>query len=139
LDGLNDQVIPVEVATQTMQIIVTLPDGQTVKRTVKRLQFPMTAAYVFTDYRSQGQTLPYVIINLGSPPTGKLSLFNLCVALSRSSGCSTIRLLRDFDNNIFKQSHNPFLIAEDERLGRLDESTRSWWMKLISDSDGNSG
>ena len=45
----------------------------------------MTAAYAFTDYRSQGQTIPYVIVDIGSPPTGTLSLFNLYVALSRSS------------------------------------------------------
>lgn len=41
--------------------------------------------YAFMDYRSQGQTLPHVIINIASPPTGTLTLFNLYVALSRSS------------------------------------------------------
>ena len=41
----------------------------------------MTAAYTFTDYWSQGQMIPYVIVDIGSPPTGTLSLFNLYVAL----------------------------------------------------------
>ena len=33
-------------------------------------QFPVTLAYAFTDYRSQGQTIPHVIIDIASPPTG---------------------------------------------------------------------
>ena len=67
------------------------------KKAVHRRQLPITAAYAFTDYRSQGQTLPYVIIDIAKPPTGKLSLFNLYVTLSRSSSRHTIHLLRDFD------------------------------------------
>ncbi|KIM60689.1 hypothetical protein SCLCIDRAFT_1216599, partial [Scleroderma citrinum Foug A] len=48
----------------------------------KRCQFPVTPAYAFTDYRSQGQTILHVIVNIASLPTGGLSLFNLYVALS---------------------------------------------------------
>ncbi|KAJ7865406.1 hypothetical protein B0H13DRAFT_1637101 [Mycena leptocephala] len=55
----------------------------------------MTGAYAFTDYRSQGQTIPYVLVDIAKPPTGTLSFFNLYVALSRSSRRETIRLLRD--------------------------------------------
>jgi voltage-gated potassium channel Kch len=80
----------------------------------------MTAAYGFTDYYSQGQTLPYVIIDIVSPPTGALDLFNLYVALSRSSGRSSIRLLRDFEDKLFLKSHDVALLAED-RLEKLDE------------------
>ncbi|KAJ7643178.1 hypothetical protein B0H17DRAFT_959878 [Mycena rosella] len=58
----------------------------------------MTAAYAFTDYRAQGQTIPYVLVDIGTPPSGTLSLFNLYVALPRSSGRESIRLLRDFDD-----------------------------------------
>ena len=90
----------------------------------------MTAAYAFTDYRSQGQTIPYVLVNIASPPTGGLSLFNLYVALSRSSGRSTIRLLRDFDDEIFKATHDPELLAEDDRLERLNELTKQWWSRI---------
>ena len=58
----------------------------------------MTPAYAFTDYRAQGQTIPYVIVDIATPPTGGLNLFNLYVALSCSSGRSSIGLLRDFDS-----------------------------------------
>ncbi|KAI6043798.1 hypothetical protein EDC04DRAFT_2946394 [Pisolithus marmoratus] len=50
----------------------------------------MTTAYAFTNYCSQGQTIPFIIMDIASPPTGGLNLFNLYVALSRSSGCNTI-------------------------------------------------
>ncbi|KAL4069552.1 hypothetical protein J3A83DRAFT_4095565 [Scleroderma citrinum] len=96
-----------------MQIHVRDDAGREQKRSVKRHQFPITAAYAFTDYRSQGQTLQHVIIDIASPPTGGLSLFDLYVALSRSRGRSTIQLL-----------------AEDDRLKDQDEMTKHWWEKM---------
>ncbi|KAG1852685.1 hypothetical protein F4604DRAFT_1629041 [Suillus subluteus] len=66
----------------------------------------MTAAYAFTDYRSQGQTIPYVLVDIATPPTGGLNLFNLYVALSRK------------------------LLEEDDRLKGLDERTTDWWKKM---------
>ena len=91
----------------------------------------MTAAYAFTDYRSQGQTLPMVIVDIKSPPgPGKLSLFNIYVALSRSSGQETIRLLRDFDEDVFLQRHDADLLEEDQRLEALDEQTKEWWRQM---------
>jgi len=82
----------------------------------------VTAAYAFTDYRSQGQTLPYVIIDIASP-TGTLSLFNLYALLSGSSGRASISLLRDFDDKLFMASHDPALVDENERLESLNIET----------------
>ena len=90
----------------------------------------MTPAYTFTDYRSQGQTILFIMADIATPPTGGLSLFNLYVALSRSSGKSTIRLLRDFNNTTFMQSHSALLLQEDDRLDKLDALTKSWWCKM---------
>ena len=51
-------------------------------------------------------------------------LFNLYVALSRSSGRSTIfRLLRDTDDKLFKRGYRAELLAENDRLNELDEKT----------------
>ncbi|KIM60952.1 hypothetical protein SCLCIDRAFT_123129 [Scleroderma citrinum Foug A] len=73
----------------------------------------MTAAYAFTDYRSQGQTIPAVIVDIVTPPTGGLSLFNLYVALSRSS--------------VFQAAHCPELLAENDRLeSHNDKTLREW-------------
>ena len=75
-------------------------------------------------YRSQGQTIPYVIVDIASPPSGvQLTLFSLYVALSRSSGRETIRILSDFDDSVFLKSHDCNLLAEDDRLEHLDRLT----------------
>ncbi|THU83027.1 hypothetical protein K435DRAFT_690335 [Dendrothele bispora CBS 962.96] len=71
----------------------------------------MTSAYAFTDYRSHGQTIPYVLVDIGKPPTGKLSLFNLYVALSR-------------------KGHDPELLVEDDRLEELNKRTKNWWNRM---------
>jgi hypothetical protein len=71
LEGLEEGVIPVEPARNSMRISVRNPAGKWVQRTVNRRQFPITAAYAFTDYRSQGQTLPYVLVDIASPPFRK--------------------------------------------------------------------
>ena len=129
LDGLDDGVIPIFPAKSSMQITLAKKG-----KTVTRFQYPVTAAYSFTNYRSQGQTIPRVIVDIAFPPSGKLSLFNLYVALSRSSGRETIRLLRDFDDDIFLEVHKPELTLEDERLDGLDSTTKLWWQKLIEPS-----
>jgi hypothetical protein len=127
LRGLGESVIPLEPRTSNIQIQVH-ENNKTLWRTVQRRQFPVTAAYAFTDYRSQGQTIPHVIVDIRTPPPpGTLTLFNLYVALSRSSGRSTIRLLSNFDDKIFLQAHDMELLAEDARLEELDWLTAEWW------------
>ena len=98
LEGLEECVIPVEPMAVKFQIKVKMKGWKVIMRTITRMQFPITGAYAFTDYRSQGQTIPRVIVDIAKVPTGGLSLFNLYVALSRSHGQDTIRLLRDFDD-----------------------------------------
>jgi hypothetical protein len=102
------------------------------KRTIDRYYFPITAAYAITDYRSQGQTIPSVIVDLAQPPTGGgLNLFNLYVALSRSSGRSTIRILRPFKEELFSASHRSDLMDEDDRLERMDQQCRERYLSLL--------
>ncbi|OAX33440.1 hypothetical protein K503DRAFT_775611, partial [Rhizopogon vinicolor AM-OR11-026] len=57
---------------------------------IKR-QLPITPAYSFTDYRSQGHIIANSIIDIA---------FNVYVALSRGRGRGNIRQLRDFDENL---------------------------------------
>ena len=82
LAGLDKQVISVELRTQTIWIKCKQKDGKVATRTVKQCQFPMTAAYAFTDYCSQGQTIPYILVNIATSLTGGLNLFNLYITLS---------------------------------------------------------
>ncbi|KIO14777.1 hypothetical protein M404DRAFT_119981 [Pisolithus tinctorius Marx 270] len=137
LAGLDNCVIPVKPRTQTFRMKCEQKDGKVVTKTVKRRQFPMTGAYAFTDYHSQGQTIPHVVVDIATPPTGGLNLFNLYVALSRSSGRSTIHLLCDFDEKLFQASHSAELIAEDDRLEVLNMETKKQWEKEIGTQQGH--
>ena len=96
------------------------------KTTVTRYQLPLTLAYAFTDYRSQGQTLEPVIVDIGPPPFGHLKTFNVYVALSGGTGRDGIRLLHDFDETLL-QHPSEYLRLEDERLDTLNESTKQLW------------
>ena len=90
---------------------------------IDREQYALTPAYAFTDFKSQGQTIESVIVDLARPPSGKLTGFNSYVALSRSRGKSTIRLLRDFDEKLFTVHPNEHLRREDVRLDNLEKET----------------
>lgn len=116
LEGLDSLEIPIEPLEKEFKI--QMPDGS--PRTVTRKQLPITAAYAFTDYRSQGQTIPFVIVDIGKPPTGNITPFNCYVALSRSKGRRSIRLLRDFEDRLFTETPSEELDTEDGRLASLD-------------------
>ena len=60
----------------------------------------------------------------------EISLFNLYVTLLHSSGRNTIWLLRDFNDDIFLQTHVQELLKEDERFVEFDVGMRKWWAKL---------
>jgi ATP-dependent exoDNAse (exonuclease V) alpha subunit len=95
------------------------------------VQLALTPAYAFTDFKSQGQTIESAIVDLAKPPFGKLSGLNAYVALSRSRGRDTIRLLRDFDNRMFTVHPNDELREEDERLRILESITHQEKPTLI--------
>ena len=67
-----------------------------------------------------------VIVDTARPPKDRLTLFNLYVVLSRSSGRDTIRLLRDFDDEVLLVPHAAEMQQEDDRLEKLKENTIMW-------------
>lgn len=134
LPGLPAGVLPLEPITKSFTIKVKEPSGTIKSKTVKRTQLPLTAAYAFTDYRSQGQTISHVVVDIGQPPSGGLTPFHAYVALSRSSGRETIRLLRDFDETLFTKVPCEKLEAEDRRLEDLDKETKEWWDRMRKSS-----
>ncbi|KAG8742906.1 hypothetical protein FRC10_000765 [Ceratobasidium sp. 414] len=120
IPGLEDGVIPIVPIRNNFKL--TIRDKVTA--TISREQIPLIPAYAFTDYRAQGQTLPYVIIDLAKPPNGGLTPFNAYVALSRSRSMKQCRLLRDFDESLFIMPPSPMLLEEDRRLEEKDAKTR---------------
>ena len=95
--------------------------------TMNQIQLPLTLAYTFTDYRSQGQTLQPVIVDISPPPYGHLTPFNIYITLSRGTGCDNICLLREFDEMLLQQHPSEYLRLEDEQLQKLDEYTKQMW------------
>jgi hypothetical protein len=69
-----------------------------------------------------------VIVDLARPPSGTLSGFNAYVALSRSRGRNTIRLLREFDEKLFTIHPNEELCKEDAWLATLEMETMERYM-----------
>ncbi|EAU82018.2 ATP-dependent DNA helicase PIF1 [Coprinopsis cinerea okayama7 len=101
--------------------------GSGYKFSIIRRQYALTAAYAFTDYKSQAQTIEKVIVDLEKPPTGHLSPFNVYVALSRSRGRQHIRMLRGFDESLVTVHPSEDLRIEMQRLRALDQYTAQWW------------
>jgi len=128
LAGLPPGIIPLT-PSLVARFSVTERMGKKVR--VERRQYAMTAGYAFMDYKSQGQTIEYVIrfIDIGKPPTGSLSPFSIYVALSRSWGRDTIRLLRNFDSNLFQNHPSEELRREMIRLEQLNEETKTEWLR----------
>ena len=122
LENLLQNVIPIVPVKKNFTI-----NKNGTKTTVTRYQLPLTLAYAFTDYRSQGQMLEPVIVDIGPPPFGHLTAFNVYVALSRGTGRDGIRLLRDFDETLLQHHPSEYLRLEDERLDTLNESTKQLW------------
>jgi GTPase SAR1 family protein len=94
---------------------------------ISRCQFTLTAAYAFTDHKAQGQTLSFVIIDIGKLKAFPVNQFAAYVALSRSRGRDTICLLRDFDDRLFTVHPSEDLREQDERLETLVQQTKEKW------------
>lgn len=115
--GLPEGIIPI--IPSKVSFSVELSDGR--QRNIIRSQLAVTPGYGFTDFRAQGQTIQYVIVDLADPPSGKLTPFNAYVALSRSTGRETIRLLRPYNESLFTRHPSEDLRIEMERLFRLEK------------------
>lgn len=121
-EGISPGLIPITPSSTTFTVKT---DNARFK--ITRRQFALTPGYAFTDYKAQGQTIEYVIIDIGRPPSGSLSAFGIYVALSRSRGRNTIRLLRDFDETLFQNHPSEDLRMDMMRLERLDAETKKEW------------
>ena len=112
LEGLASGVLPITPLTKTFSVLT----GSGKKLTVSRQQIPITPVYAFTNYRSQVQTIDHCIIDLATPPVGKLTPLNAYIALSWSWGRDSIQLLCDFDECLFTHHPSEHLHIEDEWL-----------------------
>ena len=118
-EGVPEGIIPI--SPSMVRFSVDIEEG---KVKLERRQLGIVPAYAFTDYKSQGQTMEYVIVDISKPPSGALSPFSVYVALSRSRGRKTIRILRDFDPTLLMHHPSEDLRRDMARMERLDELTK---------------
>ncbi|KAJ8517278.1 hypothetical protein ONZ45_g5520 [Pleurotus djamor] len=126
--GLKHGIVPVSPAEASFNIDTS--DGRDPR--VTRRQLPIIPAYAFTDYKSQGQTIPALFVDLKEPAKNAMTAFNVYVALSRSHGRNTIRLLRAFNTDLLRQPPPMNLIREDVRLAHLNLTTQAMTFVLQS-------
>lgn len=119
-EGVPEGIIPILPSRVGFSVCV---EGEKIK--MERAQVAIVPGYAFTDYKAQGQTLECVIIDISKPPTGSLSPFSVYVALSRSRGRKSIRILRDFDPALLMHHPSEDLRMDMARLELLDKKTRA--------------
>ena len=83
--------------------------------TITHRQTPLTPVYAFTNQKSQAQMLGNVIVDIGILKCFPVNQFAAYVALSRSTGRESIRLLRDFDERLFTTHPSQDLKDKDKR------------------------
>ena len=88
---------------------------------------PLTQAYAFTDHKSQGQSLEHILVDIGKLSRFPVNTFTAYVALLRSRGRHMIRLLHDFDEQLFTTHPSRDLFEEDKRLHTAAEDTQKKW------------
>nr|GAT44292.1 predicted protein [Mycena chlorophos] len=112
-EGLGHGIIPIVPSIAKFSI-----PGPSRNVRIARRQLALTPGYAFTDYKAQGQTIHFVVIDLQPTPTGALTPFSAYVAMSRSHGRDHVRILRGFKAEIFTQHPSPYLQREDELIPR---------------------
>ena len=118
-EGIPVGIIPISPSVVRFGVDV---EGGKVK--VERRQLAIVPGYAFTDYKAQGQTMECVFVDISKPPSGSISAFSVYVALSRSRGRKTIRILRDFDPALFMHHPSEDLRLDMTRLEDLDDRTK---------------
>ena len=86
---------PLVVAIEPAQFRHSERDG----KYIKLVQFLFTLAYVITNYKCQGITFEWVIVDLKRPTTGFSTVCSPYVQLSRAKVLNQLSIIRPFDAN----------------------------------------
>ncbi len=103
---------------------------------VRRKQVPMTPAFCLTDYKVQGSTLDSAILDLKDDPTmrGRDRHQKFCstyVQLSRLRTRKGLHLLQTIEMKDLQFRPDPRILAEMQRLDKLQEGTLAAWNQSI--------
>jgi len=136
LDSLNPFVVPIPVIDKTFEVdlaklyadkgsILKAFNDKKLKTTiaVKRRGLPLVPAYSITTHKSQGQTLPKIVIDLNMPP-GIVEVASAYVPLSRVQQLSDLVILQDFSVTALQVKPSKKQKAEMNRLVAIFEKTK---------------
>jgi hypothetical protein len=135
-DSLEPQIIPIPVVEKTFEVnlekiyadkgpMIKTLSAKKLKTTisVKRRGLPLVPAYSITTHKSQGQTLPRIIIDLNMPP-GMVEVASAYVPLSRVQQLTDLVILRDFDISALRVKPSKGQTDELSRLASLFAQTK---------------
>ena len=93
------------------------------KFTFKRRQLPLTAGCISSVFRSQGQTMRNIILDIRRPPGPKMDSAAVYVALSRATSLGAINMLFPITLDDLNQPPDRDVLAIIGYLERLDVAT----------------
>ena len=145
-DDLEPHIIPIPVVEKTFTVSLEqlYPDKSSILKalnakqlkttiSVKRRGLPLVPAYSITTHKSQGQTLPKIIIDLNMPP-GMVEVASAYVPLSRVKQLADIAILRGFDISALRIKPSKGQMDELSRLSVIFGETKrryshyfTWW------------
>lgn len=119
-DDLEEDVVPVFPVLKSFKCQFVSANGVTFKKSVSRRQLPLLPAYAYTDYKSQGKSLDYAIVDLDSA----LSLQGAYVMLSRVRRIEGLLVLRPFSQTKICTHASEQLRDEFDRIATEVEKTK---------------
>lgn len=136
LDSLEPHIIPIPVVEKTFDVnleklyadkgpIMKILKDKKLKTTisVKRKTLPLIPAYSITTHKSQGQTLPKIVIDLNMPP-GMIEVASAYVPLSRVKQLTDLVILQEFSIDALQVKPSKGQIAEQNRLFVIFQQTK---------------
>ncbi|CAF1598294.1 unnamed protein product [Adineta ricciae] len=136
LELLDPLIIPIPVIDKTFEInleklyadkgpVIKMLNKKKLKSTisVKRRGLPIVPAYSITTHKSQGQTLPKIVIDLNMPP-GIIEVASAYVPLSRVQQLTDLVILQDFNITALQVKPSKRQTAEINRLATIFEETK---------------
>lgn len=97
-------------------------------KTMTYFQFPATLAYAITDYKCQGQTFTWVIVDLKKPSGGYSPTSSPYVQLSRAKTRARLSILRPFDPAELRTPLSKDLLAELEWQAQKAKETEDLYI-----------
>jgi hypothetical protein len=136
LNSLDPFIIPISVIEKTFEVnleklyadkgpMMKVLNNKKLKTTitVKRKALPLVPAYSITTHKSQGQTLPKIVIDLNMPP-GMVEVASAYVPLSRVKQLTDLVILQDFSIDVLQVKPSKGQISELKRLAAIFEQTK---------------